>query len=184
MKTKPSAKNLIWLDMEMTGLVVETDKILEIAVIITNNNLEILAESPVYAVHQSDEVLNAMDEWNQTHHRASGLIERVRESKYTESMVEKELLDFVATYVPPERSPMCGNTIYQDRKFIHKWMPYFEKYFHYRNLDVSTLKMLAKYWRPDLAKQLNKISEHSALADIRDSINELKFYRDNFLKLT
>ena len=175
--------NLCWLDMEMTGLNPDTDKVLEIAMIITDKNLNILAQSPVYAVHQSDEILNNMDEWNTTTHTRTGLIERVRQSMYTEAQVEAELLAFLSEWLPENTSPMCGNTIHQDRRFMAKHLPKLEQFFHYRNLDVSTLKELAKRWNPMVYKGIVKKGAHQALDDILESIEELRYYRQNFLKL-
>jgi oligoribonuclease len=175
--------NLIWLDMEMTGLNPDTDRILEVAFVITNAALETVSESPVYAVHQSDAVLDAMDAWNKGTHGKSGLIDRVRASTFTEAQVEAALLQFVAHHVPKRVSPMCGNSICQDRRFMFRYMPALEAYFHYRNLDVSTVKELARRWRPELAKKVEKEGKHEALADIYESIEELKFYREHFLRV-
>lgn len=180
---KPSSKNLIWLDLEMTGLDPKVDRIIEIATIVTDRNLEILAEGPVFAIHQSDAVLNKMDDWNTKHHGKSGLIDRVKASKVTAKHAEAETIEFLMNYVPCGKSPMCGNTIYQDRRFLYKYMPKLEQYFHYRNLDVSTLKILAKNWRSDIMKGLTKQSQHIALEDIKDSIDELKYYREHFLNM-
>lgn len=180
---KPSSKNFIWIDLEMTGLDPEQDYVIEIATVVTDNNLEILAEGPVLAIHQPDTILNAMDEWNTKHHGKSGLTERVKQSKITEEKAQTETIEFLMQYVPCGKSPMCGNTIYQDRKFLSKWMPKLEQYFHYRNLDVSTIKILAKHWRPGIMKGFKKKSKHIALEDIRDSIAELCYYRDHFLDL-
>lgn len=178
-----NANNLCWLDMEMTGLSPETDRIIEVAVIITDSDLNVLAQSPVYAVHQSDEVLDAMDEWCTATHGRTGLTQRVRESQYTEAEVEQNLLDFIAAWIPTQASPMCGNSVHQDRRFMQKYMPRLEAHFHYRNLDVSTLKELAKRWNPAVAKGVVKRGSHKALDDILESIEEMRYYRDHFLKL-
>jgi oligoribonuclease len=175
--------NLVWLDMEMTGLAPEADRIIEAAIVITDSQLNVVAEAPVLVVHQPDEVLAAMDEWNKSTHARSGLIDKVKGSVLTEAAVEDRLLAFLAQHVPGKTSPMCGNSICQDRRFLARHMPRLEAYFHYRNLDVSTLKELARRWKPDLAKGLSKHGKHEALADIYESIEELKYYRDNFLKL-
>jgi oligoribonuclease len=180
---RPSSKNLIWLDLEMTGLDIDHDHILEIATIVTDQDLNILAEGPSFAIHQSNAALAKMDPWNVKHHGESGLTERVKLSKIKEDQAEAETIEFLMQYVPCGKSPLCGNTIYQDRKFLAKWMPKLEMYFHYRNLDVSSLKILAKRWRPDIIKDLNKRSKHRALDDVRDSIEELKHYREHFLCL-
>jgi oligoribonuclease len=174
-------ENLVWLDLEMTGLDPEKDRILEIATIVTNTQLEVLAEGPVFAVHQSQEMLDGMDSWNQEHHGASGLIKRVKASRVSEAQAENETLEFIRQYVGANQSPLCGNTIHMDRRFLLRYMPKLESYFHYRNLDVSTLKILAKLWAPKIADQFVKKSQHVALQDIRDSIDELKFYRKHFL---
>ena len=178
-----NANNLCWLDMEMTGLSPETDRIIEVAVIITDSDLNVLAQSPVYAVHQSDEVLDAMDEWCTATHGRTGLTQRVRESQHTEAEVEQNLLDFIAAWIPAQASPMCGNSVHQDRRFMQKYMPRLEAHFHYRNLDVSTLKELAKRWNPAVAKGVVKRGSHKALDDILESIEEMRYYRDHFLKL-
>ena len=183
MSSMQDPDNLVWIDLEMTGLDTACDYIIEIATIVTNSKLEILAEGPVMAIHQSDEVLNAMDEWNRTQHRKSGLIDRVRSSAIKESEAEAITLDFLWKYVPQGKSPMCGNSICQDRRFLHRLMPRLEKYFHYRNLDVSTVKELAYRWAPAVYNGVEKDSTHLALADIRDSINELKYYREHFIRL-
>ena len=175
--------NLVWLDMEMTGLNPEEDRIIEIAMVVTNAQLDIVAEAPVIAVHQPDEVLNAMDEWNTRTHGRSGLIGRVRESTINEAEAEAQMLAFLQQHVPQGVSPMCGNTICQDRRFMARYMPRLEAWFHYRNLDVSTLKELAKRWRPEVVKGLKKHGRHEALADIIESIEELRHYRDTFLRL-
>ncbi|HQR04936.1 MAG: oligoribonuclease [Proteobacteria bacterium] len=174
---------LVWLDMEMTGLNPEGDRIIELAMVITNSNLETIAESAPWAVHQSDAVLDAMDEWNKKTHGKSGLIERVRNSALPEIAVEAQALEFLKQFVPAGKSPMCGNSICQDRRFMARYMPGLEAYFHYRNLDVSTLKELCKRWKPELAKGVTKHGKHEALADIYESIDELKYYREHFLKV-
>lgn len=173
--------NLIWVDMEMTGLIPEVDKVLEIATIITDNDLNILAEGPVIAVHQDKAILDAMDEWCTTHHKSSGLYDRVLASTITEAQAEQMTLDFVSQYVPAGKSPICGNSVGQDRRFLYKYMPRLQSYFHYRTLDVSTVKILAQRWAPQLS--FEKKNVHLALDDIRESIAELKFYKDNLLKL-
>ncbi|MEM6484807.1 MAG: oligoribonuclease [Pseudomonadota bacterium] len=177
-------RNLIWVDMEMTGLDPDRDRVIEIATIVTDENLKSLAEGPVVAVHQPDHVLESMDEWNTSHHGASGLTERVRQSSVDEKQASELVLTFLRSWVPEKSSPMCGNSICQDRRFMARHLPELEKYFHYRNLDVSTLKILAQRWRPDVAAGVKKQSAHLALADIRDSIEELKHYRAHFLSLT
>jgi oligoribonuclease len=176
------ANHLIWLDMEMTGLDPDRDRILEVAVVVTDSLLGTVAEGPVLAVHQADGVLDAMDEWNKATHGRSGLIDRVRASGLSEADAEERLLAFLAGHVPAKASPMCGSSICQDRRFLARWMPRLEGYFHYRNLDVSTLKELVRRWRPDLARGVVKQGKHEALADIYDSIEELKYYRERFLK--
>ena len=175
--------NLIWLDMEMTGLNPDSDRIIELAVVITDSQLNIVAESPVYAVHQPDSVLDGMDDWNKSTHGRSGLTERVRASTLTEEEVSAKMLEFLREYVPQGISPMCGNSIGQDRRFMARHMPELEAYFHYRNLDVSTLKELCKRWKPEIARGVVKKGRHEALADILESIEELRYYRDNFIKL-
>jgi oligoribonuclease len=178
MTTKRSASNLIWIDLEMTGLDPEHDKIIEIASVVTNKHLEVIAEGPVFAVHQSDAVLEKMDEWNVTQHGKSGLIERVKNSPVKLKEAEEETLAFLEYHVPAKKSPMCGNTICQDRRFLCRHMPKLEQHFHYRNLDVSTLKILVRYWYPKIIKEFKKDSRHVALADVYDSIAELKYYRE------
>ena len=174
---------LVWLDMEMTGLNPDSDRVIEMAVVITNSDLETVAESAVWVVHQSDEILDAMDEWNTKTHGKSGLIAKVKASVLTEAEVEAQCLEFLHRHVPAGKSPMCGNSICQDRRFMARWMPKLEAYFHYRNLDVSTLKELCKRWKPEVAKGVKKGGKHEALADIHESIDEMRYYRDNFLKL-
>lgn len=173
-----SPDNLIWIDLEMTGLDSQTDRIIEIATIVTDSQLNILAEGPVLAIHQSDAVLARMDDWNQKQHGESGLVARVRASTTNEREAELQTLEFLNLYVPRGKSPMCGNSICQDRRFLARCMPELEAYFHYRNLDVSTLKELARRWYPERSKGLSKTSTHLALQDIRDSIEELRFYRE------
>ncbi len=174
--------NLIWLDMEMTGLDPDRDRVIEIAMIATDSGLNVLAESPVVVVHQSDAVLDAMDDWNKSTHGKSGLIERVRTSHVNEEAASDVLLAFMKEYVDGRISPMCGNSICQDRRFMARWLPRLEAYFHYRNLDVSTLKELARRWKPDVYKGFAKKGAHTALADIRESIEELRYYRDHFIR--
>jgi oligoribonuclease len=172
---------LIWIDLEMTGLSPETDRIIEIATIVTDSELNILAEGPVMAVHQSESMLAAMDDWNQRTHKATGLIERVRSSSISETEAERQTLEFLQKYVAKNRSPMCGNSICQDRRFLARYMPALESWFHYRNLDVSTLKELVSRWKPSIADGFQKKGTHKALDDIRESIEELKYYREHFL---
>lgn len=174
---------LIWLDMEMTGLNPDSDRIIEIAMVVTDAQLNTVAESPAWVVHQTDAVLDGMDEWNKNTHGRSGLIDKVKASTLDEAEVEAQCLAFVKLHVPERVSPMCGNSICQDRRFMARYMAKLETYFHYRNLDVSTLKELCKRWKPELAKGIVKSGKHTALADIYESIEEMKFYRDNFLKL-
>lgn len=174
--------HLVWLDMEMTGLDPAKERIIEVAVVVTDAQLEVIAEGPVLAIHQSDELLDGMDAWNKGTHGRSGLIERVKASTVTEADAETQLLDFLSQYVPPGKSPLCGNTISQDRRFMFNYMPRFETFFHYRNLDVSTLKELCRRWKPEIYKGFQKKSKHEALADIYESIDELKYYREHFLK--
>lgn len=177
------ANNLIWIDLEMTGLDTQNDQIIEIATIVTDSELNVLAEGPVIAIHQSDDVIDGMDEWNTQHHGASGLIDRVKASAYTEAEAERETIAFLEQYVPKGASPICGNSICQDRRFLARCMPELEDYFHYRNLDVSTLKELARRWVPEVVDSLVKTGQHLALEDIRESIEELKHYREHFIKL-
>ena len=178
-----SASNLIWVDLEMTGLVPEDDVVIEIATIVTDSDLNTLAEGPVIAIHTSDERLNGMDEWNTTHHNQSGLVERVRASAYDEHQAAVETIAFLEQWVPRNSSPMCGNTICQDRRFMARHLPQLEAYFHYRNLDVSTLKILMQRWRPELEAGFTKTATHLALDDIRESIDEMRYYREHFLRM-
>jgi len=177
-----NANNLIWIDLEMTGLDTQNDAIIEIATIVTDSELNELAEGPMLAIHQSDEIMNAMDEWNTNQHGKSGLTERVKNSTLSVRDAEKETLEFLRQYVPKGASPMCGNSICQDRRFMARLMPELEDFFMYRNLDVSTLKELAKRWAPDVAKGVVKSGAHLALDDTRDSINELRYYREQLFK--
>ena len=174
---------LIWVDMEMTGLSPESDRIIEVAMIITSGDLDVVIESPALVVHQDGTTLKAMDSWNQSTHTRTGLIDKVKASALDESTVENAMLAFLREHVPSKASPMCGNSICQDRRFLAKWMPTLEDYFHYRNLDVSTLKELARRWRPDIAKGVSKRGAHTALDDIRESIDEMRYYREHFLKV-
>jgi oligoribonuclease len=175
--------NLIWIDMEMTGLQPDSDRIIEIAMLVTDPQLAILAEGPALVLHQPDAVLEAMDSWNKSTHKKTGLIERVRAARLTEADAERAALDFLAQHVPANSSPMCGNSICQDRRFLARWMPRLEAYFHYRNLDVSTLKELVRRWKPELMKGFSKEGKHEALADILESIEELKFYRKTVMTI-
>ena len=175
--------NLAWLDMEMTGLDPERDRIIEVAIVITNAQLDAVAEAPVLVVHQPESVLAAMDDWNKSTHGKSGLLDRVRASRLDEADVEERMLAFLAEHVPSRVSPMCGNSICQDRRFLARSMPRLEAYFHYRNLDVSTLKELVRRWKPELAKGVTKQGKHEALADIHESIEELRYYREHFIRL-
>ncbi len=181
-KASSDESRLIWLDMEMTGLDPDRDRVIEIAVVVTDANLETIAEAPVHVIHQSDQVLAAMDGWNTSTHARSGLTDKVRASKATEAEVEAALIDFLKRHVPRGKSPMCGNSICQDRRFMARAMPRLEAFFHYRNLDVSTLKELCKRWKPEVAASFKKHQKHEALADIHESIAELKHYREHFLR--
>ena len=176
-------ENLIWIDLEMTGLDTVNDVIIEIATVVTDKDLTILAEGPVIAIHQPAETLAKMDDWNQKQHGGSGLIKRVQESEWTMARAEQATLEFLKQFVPAGASPMCGNSICQDRRFLARQMPELEKFFHYRNLDVSTLKELATRWKPGLTAGFKKESRHLALADVQDSIDELKYYREHFIRV-
>ncbi|BDT58319.1 oligoribonuclease [Massilia varians] len=180
---RPNEFNLVWVDMEMTGLDPDNDRIIEVAVIVTDPELNVIAEGPVFAIHQSDETLDKMDNWNKGTHGRSGLIDRVRASTVTEAQAELELIAFLKKYVPANKSPMCGNSICQDRRFMARGMPKLEAFFHYRNLDVSTLKELCRRWKPELASGFKKHQKHTALADIVESIEELRYYREHFIKV-
>ena len=173
--------NLIWIDLEMTGLVPEKDNIIEIATVVTDADLNVLAQGPSIAIHQDNKYLDSMDEWNTRQHTKSGLVQRVKESEISLNEAEKQTLDFLMNYVDPNASPMCGNSICQDRRFLYIYMPKLEKFFHYRHIDVSTLKELAVRWKPDVVSSSFKQSKHLALSDIYDSINELKHYREHFI---
>jgi oligoribonuclease len=179
----PDPNNLIWVDMEMSGLNPDTDKVLEVAIVVTDTHLNTLGEGPVMVVHQPDTVLDAMDSWNKSAHAKSGLVDRVKASSFSEADVESRMVAFLQQFVPSGVSPMCGNSVHQDRRFMVSYLPRLEAYFHYRNLDVSTLKELVKRWKPDLAAGFAKHGKHEALADIYESIEELKYYREHFLKL-
>jgi oligoribonuclease len=176
------SQHLIWIDLEMTGLDPDNDLILEIATIVTDKDLSILAQGPVLAVHQPDSALAAMDEWNLKHHGQSGLIDRVKASTIDDAEAERLTIEFLKQWVPGKTSPMCGNSIGQDRRFLYRYMPKLEAYFHYRNIDVSTLKELAARWAPEIQKGFNKESRHQALEDIVESIEELRYYREHFIK--
>jgi oligoribonuclease len=176
------ADRLVWVDLEMTGLKPETDRILEVAIVVTDANLAPIAVAPVWVLHQDDSAIAAMDSWNQGTHARSGLIEKVKASSSNEIEVEAAALAFLQERVPPRTSPMCGNSICQDRRFLARWMPALEAYFHYRNLDVSTLKELCRRWKPELMKGVPKEGKHEALADVYESIEELRYYREHFIK--
>jgi len=175
--------NLIWIDMEMSGLNPDSDRILEVGLVVSDSQLKAVAEGLVLVVHQPDAVLGAMDDWNKSTHGKTGLIDRVKASTLSEAAVEEQMLAFLTQHVPPNVSPMCGNSVHQDRRFLSRYMPRLEAYFLYRNLDVSTLKELAKRWKPDIMPGLAKEGKHEALADIYESIEELKYYREHFIKL-
>jgi oligoribonuclease len=178
-----SANNLVWIDMEMTGLAPDSDRIIEIAVLVTDSQLNLIAEGPVLVVRQPEEVLAAMDSWNRSVHAKSGLVDKVKASALDEAAAERQAIAFLAQHVPAGVSPMCGNTICQDRRFLARWMPKLEAFFHYRNLDVSTLKELVKRWKPEVVKGLKKEGKHEALADIYESIEELKYYRKSVMTI-
>ena len=180
---RPNDMNLVWVDMEMTGLDPDNDRIIEVAVVVTDADLNVIAEGPVFAIHQSDATLDKMDNWNKGTHGKSGLIDRVKASTVTEADAEVALIAFLKNFVPANKSPMCGNTICQDRRFMARGMPKLEAFFHYRNLDVSTLKELCRRWKPELASGFKKHQKHTALADIIESVEELKYYREHFIKL-
>ena len=175
--------NLVWIDMEMSGLNPDNDRVLEVAIVITDSQLNVVAEGPVKVVHQSDDVFGRMDSWNKSTHKKSGLIDRVKAAAQNETEVEAELIAFLVQYLPENTSPMCGNSICQDRRFLARHMPKLEAFFHYRNLDVSTLKELAKRWKPGIMAGFAKHGKHEALADIHESIEELKYYKEHFLNL-
>ena len=177
------ASRLIWIDMEMTGLDPDRDRIIEVALVVTDGDLETVAESPALVVHQDDATLQGMDAWNQATHARTGLIDKVKASTLDEATVEAAMVGFIREYVPARASPMCGNSICQDRRFLARWMPRLEAHFHYRNLDVSTLKELARRWKPELMKGVPKEGKHEALADILESIEELKYYRRNVMSI-
>lgn len=183
MSQAPDESLLLWIDMEMTGLRPDHDRIIEVALVITDESLTVRAQSESFAIRQTDEVLGGMDQWNQSTHKRSGLIDRVRVSPWSEASAEQALLDFLAPWVPAGKSPMCGNSICQDRRFMARYMPRLESFFHYRNLDVSTLKELCRRWRPEVARKFGKRGAHTALADIFESIDELRFYREHFIGL-
>ncbi len=180
---RPNEMNLVWVDMEMTGLEPDTDRIIEVAIVVTDMHLNVLAEGPVLAIHQSDATLDAMDSWNKGTHGRSGLIDRVKASTISEEQGEQELIAFMKQWVPAGKAPMCGNTIGQDRRFMVRYMPKLEAFFHYRNVDVSTLKELCRRWKPEVVSGFKKAQKHTALADILESIEELKYYREHFIKL-
>jgi len=179
---RPNEFNLVWIDMEMTGLDPDKDRIIEVAVVVTDAELNILGEGPVFAIKQPDEILNGMDAWNKGTHGRSGLIDRVKASTVSEADAETALIAFLRNFVPAGKSPMCGNTICQDRRFMFRSMPKLEAFFHYRNLDVSTLKELCKRWKPEVASGFKKHQKHTALADIIESIEELRYYREHFIQ--
>lgn len=182
----PAVRNemrLVWFDMEMTGLDPDKERVIELAAVVTEPDLTVVAESPVLVVHQADEVLQAMDKWNQSTHGKSGLIDKVKASSLTEAQAEAQMIEFLSKHVPPGKSPLCGNSVSQDRRFMFRYMPALERFFHYRTIDVSTLKELARRWRPGLLKGFEKRSKHEALADVYESIDELRYYREHFMRL-
>jgi len=179
----PNEFNLVWIDMEMTGLDPDNDRVIEIAAIVTDAELNILAEGPVFVIHQSDEVLDKMDAWNKGTHGRSGLIDKVKASTVTEDEASAQMISFLRQYVPAGKSPMCGNSICQDRRFMARHMAQLEKFFHYRNVDVSTIKELCRRWKPELINGFKKHQMHTALADILESVEELRYYREHFIKL-
>lgn len=178
---KSSDQNLVWIDLEMTGLYPDTDRIIEVAVVVTDPQITVRIEGPVFAVHQSDATLDAMDAWNKGTHGRSGLVDRVKASTVDEAQAQQRVIEFLSQYVPSGKSPMCGNSICQDRRFLANYMPELERFFHYRNLDVSTLKELARRWKPDILAGFKKAQAHTALADIHESIDELVYYRQHLL---
>ncbi len=178
-----NSDNLIWIDMEMSGLLPDSDRILELAAVITDPDLNFLAESPVLVVHQNDAILDGMDAWNKGTHGRSGLIDRVKSSVLTEEVASEMMINFLKDYVPSGKSPMCGNSICQDRRFMARYMPKLESFFHYRNLDVSVFKELSRRWKPEVYSGFKKSSKHEALADIYESIEELRYYREHFIKI-
>ena len=180
---RPNEMNLVWIDMEMTGLDPDNDRVIEIAAIVTDAELNILAEGPVFAIHQADAVLDKMDAWNKGTHGRSGLIDKVRASTVTEDEASAQMISFLRQYVPAGKSPMCGNSICQDRRFMARHMSQLEQFFHYRNVDVSTIKELCRRWKPELINGFKKHQMHTALADIRESVEELRYYRAHFIKL-
>jgi len=182
-KPQPNEFRLVWLDMEMTGLDPEKERIIEVAVVVTEPDLTVVAEGPVLVIHQPAEIMDAMDNWNRSTHGKSGLTDKVRASTLNESDAEDLLIAFLSQYVPLGKSPLCGNTVSQDRRFMFKYMPRLEQFFHYRTIDVSTIKELARRWRPALLKGFEKRSKHEALADIYESIDELRYYRETFIRL-
>jgi len=180
---RPNEMNLVWIDMEMTGLDPDNDRVIEIAAVVTDAELNILAEGPVFAIHQADEVLDKMDAWNKGTHGRSGLIDKVKASTVTEDEASAQMISFLRQYVPAGKSPMCGNSICQDRRFMARHMPQLEQFFHYRNVDVSTIKKLCRRWKPELISGFKKHQMHTALADILESVEELRYYREHFIKL-